>query len=168
MTLLRFAHVSEFMQVTDEEGADWKESVKEGQAVKAVIMDVNLETKKVSLGLKRSLFPEDYEGSSDEEELSDEDEEEEDDAEDDEDEEMDGEGEVDSDEGDEIDLAALLKAQGGDDSDSDAEMEDEEPAVSICLPSCSVWHVLTRNLSRCAFRSPLLRPANFQLRKPLL
>ncbi|GAA5993423.1 hypothetical protein JCM5350_006876 [Sporobolomyces pararoseus] len=122
-------------KVTDEEGADWKESVKEGQAVKAVIMDVNLETKKVSLGLKRSLFPEDYEGSSDGEELSDEDEEEEDDAEDDEDEEMDGEGEVDSDEGDEIDLAALLKAQGGDESDSDAEMEDEEPAAPVASTS---------------------------------
>lgn len=122
------------MQITDEEGADWKELVKEGQQVKAVIMDVNLESKKVSLGLKRSLFPEDYEGSSDGEDLSDDDDEDEEENEED-DQEMEGEGEgADSDEGEEIDLSALLQSQGADD-DSDVEMDgdddDEEP--SVCL-----------------------------------
>ncbi|GAA6018426.1 hypothetical protein JCM11491_006993 [Sporobolomyces phaffii] len=119
-------------KVTDEEGADWKALVKEGQHVKAVIMDVNVETKKVSLGLKRSLFPADYEGSSDgESDGSDDDNEEEEEDEDeeeagDEDDEMAGGEDLDSDEGDEIDLAALLKAQGGGDADSDEEMDDDE------------------------------------------
>jgi len=114
-------------QVTDEEGADWKELVKEGQQVKAVIMDVNLESKKVSLGLKRSLFPEDYEGSSDGEDLSEDEDDEEEEGEDDD--EMEGEGEgADSDEGEEIDLSALLKAQGADD-DSDVEMDGEDDDV---------------------------------------
>ncbi|GAA5904744.1 Rrp5p [Sporobolomyces salmoneus] len=127
-------------KVTDKEGADWKESVKEGQAVKVLIMDVNVETKKVSLGLKRSLFPEDYEGSSDGEDDSDdedEDQEEENEDDDEEDDEMEGEGEFDSDEGDEIDLAAILKAQGGDEDDSDAEMEDDDDAPSVPVASTS-------------------------------
>lgn len=130
-------------KVTDEEGADWKEHVKEGQQVKALIMDVNLDTKKVSLGLKRSLFPEDFEGSSDGEDESDDNEEEEDEEEEGEDEEMDGEGE-DSDEGEELDLAALLQAQGAED-DSDAEMDDdEEDEPSVSLSTISLQRSTTR------------------------
>jgi rRNA biogenesis protein RRP5 len=95
--------------VTDDESGSWKEHVREGQAVKAVVLDVNLETKKVSLGLKKSLFPEG--------------------AVDDSDEEMDGEND---DEEDEDDLEAILAgaAAGGDDSEEDSE-EDVEMQTEV-------------------------------------
>ncbi|GAA5941768.1 Rrp5p [Sporobolomyces koalae] len=122
-------------KVTDKEGADWKECVKEGQKVKAIIMEVDVDKKKVSLGLKRSLFPADYEGSSDEEESDDDEELEEEEQEDDDDEMAEQDGE-DSDEDDEVDHAALLQSQGGD-SDSDVEMddEDEEPSAPVASTS---------------------------------
>ncbi|GAA5914525.1 hypothetical protein JCM6882_000408 [Rhodosporidiobolus microsporus] len=111
-------------KVTDEETGSWKEHVREGQAVKAVVLDVNLETKKVSLGLKKSLFPE---GAldSDEEDESDEGGDEDEDEGEDEDEEMDGE-EGDSDEGEDIDLQALLNGAGADDSEEEDDDEDDE------------------------------------------
>lgn len=165
-------------KVTDDEGSDWKESVKEGQAVKVVIMEVNVDKKKVSLGLKRSLFPEDYEGSSDDDDDEDEDEDdeqEEEEEEDEEDDEMADEGEFDSDEGEDIDIAALLKAQGGDGDDSDAEMDDdEEPSVRTVLPLRRLDSVLTRLLLRtgacrvdkqttCGQRCPSRRLGRVQL-----
>ncbi|GAA5947174.1 hypothetical protein JCM10213_001449 [Rhodosporidiobolus nylandii] len=117
-------------KVTDDETGSWKEHVREGQAVKAVVLDVNLETKKVSLGLKRSLFPEGALSDESDEDGEDEDE----------DEEMEGEEavELDSDEGEDIDLQALLAgaAAGGPDSEDesddedDVEMADETPVAS--------------------------------------
>ncbi|GAA5976182.1 hypothetical protein JCM11641_001071 [Rhodosporidiobolus odoratus] len=124
-------------KVTDDESGSWKEHVREGQSVKVVVLDVNLETKKVSLGLKRSLFPEGALPSEDEE--SDED------GEEDEDEVMQAgeEDELDSDEGEDVDLEALLKqaAAGGsdeDDSEDDVEMQIEAPVASTSkLPPVS-------------------------------
>lgn len=121
-------------KVTDDTKGSWKEAVREGDKVKAVVLDVNLETKKISLGLKKSLFPEGEE--SDEEEESDEQ-----DGEDEEemiqDDDEDSEGEeglaVDSDGGDDVDLEALLRAAGGDDSDAeDASEDDEEMEEEVC------------------------------------
>ncbi|GAA6020638.1 hypothetical protein JCM10207_007806 [Rhodosporidiobolus poonsookiae] len=111
-------------KVTDDESGSWKEHVREGQQVKAVVLDVNLETKKVSLGLKKSLFPEGAIESSDEE---DEDEDEEMAGEEDEDEELD------SDEGEDVDLQALLAgaAAGGADSDEDEDEESDEEDVEM-------------------------------------
>lgn len=107
-------------KITDETTGSWKEHVREGQAVKAVVLDVNLETKKVSLGLKKSLFPEGAAAESDEEmdggEVEDEDEEDE---------------ELDSDEGEDLDLEAILKGanagegESEDDSEEDVEMQTE-------------------------------------------
>lgn len=48
-------------QVTDNDAIKWTDCVREGQTVRAVVMDVNKATRKVSLGLKRSLFPDDAE-----------------------------------------------------------------------------------------------------------
>ena len=49
--------LAERPQVTDDEGTAWTEFVKEGDKIKAIITEINAETKKVSLGLKPSLFP---------------------------------------------------------------------------------------------------------------
>ncbi|GAA5841896.1 hypothetical protein JCM11251_005414 [Rhodosporidiobolus azoricus] len=123
-------------KVTDDETGSWKEHVREGQTVKAVVLDINLETKKVSLGLKKSLFPEGALESEDEAES---------DEEGDEDEEMDGE-EGDSDEGEDLDLQAILNGAGAEDSEEDEEDEEEdvemgEPEVPVAstskLPSTS-------------------------------
>lgn len=127
-------------KVSDETSGSWKEHVRSGDKVKAVVLDVNLETKKLSLGLKKSLFPEgevpdeddedEEEGDEEEEVIGGLDAEEEDDDEDDEDE----EDAAASDEGEEIDLQAMLNGAGvsedsGDD-DEDAEMDDgDEPEV---------------------------------------
>ncbi|GAA5875823.1 hypothetical protein JCM1840_003525 [Sporobolomyces johnsonii] len=121
-------------KVTDEETENWKEHVKEGEHVKAVVLDVNLEMKKVSLGLKRSLFPEDYEDSGSDEEDDDEEEGEEDEDEDDDDEEMDGAAEADSDEGEDLDLNALLQ-RAGESDESDVEMDDAEPEAPVASTS---------------------------------
>jgi len=104
-------------KVTDDEDADWTECIKPGDSVRCIVMDVNKETKKISLGVKHSLFEnaevdnEESEEDEDEEELEElegdeDDEEEEEDAEmgEEDDEEDDSDavmGEVDFDSGDE-------------------------------------------------------------------
>ncbi|SCV70668.1 BQ2448_3430 [Microbotryum intermedium] len=45
-------------KVTDDDKKAWNECVKEGDKVRAVVLDVNQDTKKVSLGLKNSLIEE--------------------------------------------------------------------------------------------------------------
>ncbi|BGP47503.1 rRNA bioproteinsis protein rrp5 [Rhodotorula kratochvilovae] len=123
-------------KVTDETKGSWKEHVHQGDRVRVVVLDVNLETKKVSLGLKKSLFPEGE--ASDEEE---------DDEESGEEEEEIVDGMSDDDEedgsGDEVDLQALLNsaAAGSDDEEEDDEDEDEddemadEPEVPVASTS---------------------------------
>jgi rRNA biogenesis protein RRP5 len=113
-------------KVTDETKGSWKEHVREGDKVKAVILDLNLETNKISLGLKKSLFPV-GEASDDESEAASGD----DDSEEEEEEAMlaaedsDEEGlAIDTDEGEDVDLDALLQAAGKDDSDDDDVDED--------------------------------------------
>ncbi|GJN89500.1 hypothetical protein Rhopal_002487-T1 [Rhodotorula paludigena] len=132
-------------KVTDETSGSWKEHVRSGDKVKAVVLDVNLETKKLSLGLKKSLFPEG--------EVSDEDDEDEEEEGDDEEEviggledEEDGdedehdEGAADSDEGEDIDLQAMLNGAGvsadSDEDNEDAEMDHgDEPEVPVASTS---------------------------------
>ncbi|GAA6036062.1 hypothetical protein JCM8097_006594 [Rhodosporidiobolus ruineniae] len=129
-------------KVTDDETGSWKEKVREGDNVQAVVLDVNLETKKVSLGLKKSLFPEGALSDAEDEDESDEE---------GEDAEMGVEGEdeyedEDDAEGEDVDLEALLKqaaAQGSDDEEDseeeeDVEMADETPVASTSkLPAAS-------------------------------
>lgn len=100
-------------KVTDDEGTAWTEFVKQGKEVKAVVLDVNVETRKISLGLKKSLFPvgEDDEGEESEEE-----------EEGSEDDVMEGDDDDDDDDED-IDIADLEFDDG--ESDEDAEMEAE-------------------------------------------
>lgn len=103
-------------KVTDDEGTAWTEFVKQGKEVKAVVLDVNAETRKISLGLKKSLFPagqvdDDNDDDESAEEAS-------------EDEVMQGDDDdEDEDEDDEVDIADLDFDDG--ESDEDAEMEDE-------------------------------------------
>lgn len=110
-------------KVTDDEGTAWTEFVRAGKQVKAVILDVNVETRKISLGLKKSLFP----AGADEEESGDDDDDEED-----EDELMEGddddENEDDEDDDDEIDVNGIEFDSGSD--DDDVEMDDGEDEVS--------------------------------------
>ncbi|KAI5476893.1 hypothetical protein MNV49_007065 [Pseudohyphozyma bogoriensis] len=110
-------------KVTDDESTAWTEFVHEGDKVEAIITDVNVETKKISLGLKKSLFPggdesEEEEGSEEEDEDDDDDEE----GSDEEEEEEDSEGDV------------VFGADSDDDdvagADSDDEMEIELPVAS--------------------------------------
>ncbi|GAA5925984.1 hypothetical protein JCM3775_005168 [Rhodotorula graminis] len=125
-------------KVTDDDKGSWKEHVRSGDKVRAVVLAVDLEAKKVSLGLKKSLFPEGE--ASDDEEDEDEDvgssaEEEEiaDGASDDEDDEAD----EDVSEGDELDMAALLSGAGAgsdEDEDEDEKMVDE-PEVPVASTS---------------------------------
>jgi hypothetical protein len=103
------------LQVTDDEGTAWTEFVHEGDVVKAIILDINLESKKISLGLKPSLLPE---SASDDEDESDDDEEEEDG--------MDEDGE-DDDEDDDDDEDGEEELDDG----SDVEMDDGEDKVSL-------------------------------------
>ncbi|SCZ99428.1 BZ3500_MvSof-1268-A1-R1_Chr7-2g09528 [Microbotryum saponariae] len=113
-------------KVTDDDKKAWNECVKEGDMVHAVVLDVNQDTKKVSLGLKSSLIEESWlktatdEDDEDEErndEYEDEDEEADDDDDDDDDdraesddisesESSDDDPEVGSDSPDELDTAA--------------------------------------------------------------
>ncbi|GAA5868775.1 hypothetical protein JCM3774_003888 [Rhodotorula dairenensis] len=129
-------------KVTDETKGSWKEHVREGDKVKAVVLDVNLETNKISLGLKKSLFPEDEQ--SDEDDVGSQSGE--DDGE--EEEEMlasegsDDEEGLDSDEGEDVDLEALLQSAGVDASadddasdDEDVAMEDEEDETPVASTS---------------------------------
>lgn len=114
-------------KVTDETKGSWKEHVREGDKVKAIVLDLNLETNKISLGLKKSLFPEGELSDKDSENASgDEDDDEE------EEEEMLAAGDsdeeglaIDSDEGEDVDLDALLQAAGKDGSDDDDEEEED-------------------------------------------
>lgn len=117
-------------KVTDETKGSWKEHVREGDKVKAIVLDVNLETNKISLGLKKSLFPEAEQSDDDEaEDQSGED--------DDEEEEMVGSEEsgdeeglaVDSEEGEDVDLEALLQSAGVNGSDDDDASDDEDVAM---------------------------------------
>ena len=95
------------MQVTDDEGTAWTEFVHENDHVRAVIIDINVETKKISLALKASLFPEGVEEEDSE-----------DDDEDEDDDELKGsEGDDDEDEEDEV------QGVDEDESDDDVEME---------------------------------------------
>lgn len=117
--------------VDDDDGKrSWKEVVREGQKVRAVVLSVDLEKKKLSLGLKKSLFPE---GQASDEEEEDEDEVEGEDLEDeeeemvsaDEEDEEEGEG-GESDEDESVDLQAMLAQAQADGSDDDDAEEDEE------------------------------------------
>ncbi|BGP31459.1 rRNA bioproteinsis protein rrp5 [Rhodotorula toruloides] len=125
-------------KIVDDEKRSWKEVVREGQKVKAVVLSVDLEKKKLSLGLKKSLFPE-GEASEDEdeddkmvgEELDDEEEmiSAGEDAEDEDEEEIaDGDSE-----GESVDLQAMLaqaQAGGSDEEDDDEEMSEAEAPVA--------------------------------------
>lgn len=110
----------------------------EGDHVKAIITEINTETKKISLGLKASLFPEGEGDDSDDESGSDDG--------DDSDAEMmdDGEGDDDSEdeqEGSDDEQADLNAA-----SDSDVEFDDvEEPQIEVSRPlhSCYRRQLLT-------------------------
>lgn len=109
-------------KVTDEDKGSWKEHVRSGDKVRAVVLAVDLEAKKVSLGLKKSLFPE---GAASEDEEDDDEEEE---GSDDEEEIIDGasdDDDEDGSEGDDLDMAALLSGAGAG-SDDDEEDEDDE------------------------------------------
>ncbi|GAA5859805.1 hypothetical protein JCM8547_007035 [Rhodosporidiobolus lusitaniae] len=118
-------------KVTDDESVSWKETVREGKEVKVVVLDVNLETKKVSLGLKKSLFPEGEADESDDEDEDDDDDEDEEMVDDDDEEGV----ELDSDEGE--DVEALLKgaaagheSEEDDSGEEDFEMQTEAPVAS--------------------------------------
>ncbi|KAM0751109.1 hypothetical protein T439DRAFT_301042 [Meredithblackwellia eburnea MCA 4105] len=108
-------------KVTDDDDEKWTEVIHEGDKVRAIITDVNLETKKVSFGLKQSLFPKDDEDSQAESEQ-------------DEDEEMarddDEVTEDDEDEGEEF--------EGNWEDDSEVELEgSSEPEIQIPAVSTS-------------------------------
>lgn len=109
------------IQVTDDEGTAWTEFVHEGDQVKAIVIDINLETKKISLGLKASLFPQ---GASDDED-EDEDEDHSDGSDDGE---LDGDEELEdgSDDGQDIEFDDGESAE-----DSDGEMEVDESEVGL-------------------------------------
>ena len=113
-------------KVTDDEGTAWTEFVKQGQEVKAVVLDLNAETRKISLGLKKSLFPagqaEDDDSGDEEDEGSEDDVMEGDDDDDDIDEEEDDEEES-------IDIADLEFDDG--ESDEDVEMADEVSFLAL-------------------------------------
>ena len=117
-------------KVTDETKGSWKEHAREGDKVKAIVLDLNLETNKISLGLKKSLFPEGELSDDESEDASGDD----DDEEEEEEEEAmlaaedsDEEGlAIDSDEGEDVDLDALLQAAGKDGSDDDDDDDDDE------------------------------------------
>ncbi|GAA6057842.1 hypothetical protein JCM3770_000609 [Rhodotorula araucariae] len=121
-------------KVTDATTGSWKEHVHQGDRVRVVVLDVNLETKKVSLGLKKSLFPEG--------EASDAEDKDEDESEDGEEDVVDGMSEDEEGSGDEVDLQALLNGAGAgsddgeedEDEDDDDEMADE-PEVPVASTS---------------------------------
>ncbi|BGP24084.1 U3 snoRNP-associated protein Rrp5 [Rhodotorula toruloides] len=133
--------------VDEEEKRSWKEVVREGQKVKAVVLSVDLEKKKLSLGLKKSLLPkgdlseeEDEEedelngaGLDDEEEMvsagEDEDEEEEED-----DDEVAG---GDSGDGESVDLEAMLAQAQADGSEDEDEQDEEMGEAELPVASTS-------------------------------
>ncbi|KAK4046291.1 rRNA biogenesis protein rrp5 [Microbotryomycetes sp. JL201] len=51
-------------KVTDDESVPWTKAVKEGDKVRALVTDVDVSSKKVSLALRRSMMPENEEGYS--------------------------------------------------------------------------------------------------------
>lgn len=53
------------IQVTDDASTSWTEFVKEGEKVRAIVIEVNSETQKVSLGLQHSLFSDEILSSPD-------------------------------------------------------------------------------------------------------
>ncbi|GAA5986306.1 hypothetical protein JCM10908_003698 [Rhodotorula pacifica] len=119
-------------KVTDETKGSWKEHVREGDKVKAIVLDLNLETNKISLGLKKSLFPEDERSDDDDVDDASGDEEEDDDEEEmlaAEDSEHEEELAIDSDGGEDVDLEALLKSAGAGGSDEEDASDDEDAAM---------------------------------------
>jgi rRNA biogenesis protein RRP5 len=106
------------VQVTDDEGTAWTEFVHENDAVKAVIIDINVETKKISLALKPSLFPEGVEDTEDED-----DDEEDDDEDDDEDEDE-----------EEVEQSAFQDES----EDEDVEMEVSSSPTADCSTSLTL------------------------------
>ncbi|KAK4705134.1 rRNA biogenesis protein RRP5, partial [Phenoliferia sp. Uapishka_3] len=139
-------------KVTDDEGTAWTEFVHEGDEVKAIITEINTETKKISLGLKASLFPEGDSSDEDEEDGSEDDDEDAemlddgmDDSDDDDEDAEDG-SEEESDEDVEIEDAEAIEANSGrfhDDAEEEADANEEsEEEETIAEPKAKRSDVL--------------------------
>lgn len=107
--------------MTDDEGTAWTEFVHEGDQVKAIVIDINLETKKISLGLKASLFPQ---GASDDEDEDEEDSHASDDGE------LEGDEDLEdgSDDGQDIEFD---DGESAEDSDGEMEVDDFEVCPAL-------------------------------------
>ncbi|KDE07886.1 hypothetical protein MVLG_01797 [Microbotryum lychnidis-dioicae p1A1 Lamole] len=111
-------------KVTDQDKKAWNECVKEGDKVHAVVLDVNQDTKKVSLGLKSSLIEESQLKTATDE---DDEEEERNDGHEDEDKDADDDDDDDDDDNDE-------DGRAGSDAISESESSDDLPEVGSDSP----------------------------------